>query len=225
MRIRVRVDTSKPLCQGCKIFLEGGKVSWVRFKYERLPNLCYWCGLLTHNDKDCDLWVQSSGNLTEQDQQFDGWLRAPTTLPRKCSVVKVGGHDKEDAREVTRPLAALANEDRNSNEEDDQGVSQSDVVPIGSGRSEGVIKDRMETSEHLGDELGRNNEDFQEIVNEIDVGLSKYDGPAMNFPLPRIKTGLILPSGAAKSLEVQLLSPIVGSFQLGGQIRRWKRLA
>ena len=140
-------------------------------------------------------------------------------------MVKVGRHDKEDAREVTQPLAALANEDRDSSEEDDQGVSQSDVVPIGSGRSEGVIEDRMETSEHLDAELGRNNENFQEIVNEIDVGLSKYDGPAMNFPLPRIKTGLILPSSAAKSLEVQLLSPIEGSFPLEGQIRRWKRLA
>lgn len=34
MRIRVQVDTSKPLCRGRKICLEDGKVSWVRFKYE-----------------------------------------------------------------------------------------------------------------------------------------------------------------------------------------------
>ena len=57
MRIRVWVDTSKPLYRGQKICLEDGKVSWVRFKYERLPNLCYWCWLLTHRDKECDLWV------------------------------------------------------------------------------------------------------------------------------------------------------------------------
>ena len=145
---------------GHKICLEDGKVSWVRFKYERLPNLCYWCGLSTHSDKDCDLWVWSRGSLTEQDHQFSGWLRAPTTLPRKCSVVKVRGHNKEDAREVTRPSVALANEDRDSNEEDDQGVSRSNVVPIGPGRSKGVTEDRMDTSEHLGAKLGRNNEDF-----------------------------------------------------------------
>ena len=117
MRFQMRVDTLKPLCQGCKIFLEGGKVNWVQFKYERLPNLCYWCGLLTHSDKGCDLWVRSRGSLTEQDHQFSGWLRASTTLPRKCSVVKVGGHDKEDARCVTQPLAALANKDRDRSEE------------------------------------------------------------------------------------------------------------
>lgn len=57
MRIWVQVNTSKSLCRGHKICLEDGKVSWVRFKYERLPNLCYWCGLLTHSDEDCDLWV------------------------------------------------------------------------------------------------------------------------------------------------------------------------
>ena len=57
MRIRVLVDTSKPLCRGRKLCMEDGKAGWVRFRYERLPNLCYWCGLLTHCDKDCDLWV------------------------------------------------------------------------------------------------------------------------------------------------------------------------
>ena len=41
-----------------------------RIVYEQLniilvkPSLCYWCGCLTHDDKDCDLWVQSSGTLT-----------------------------------------------------------------------------------------------------------------------------------------------------------------
>ena len=51
MHIKVLVDTSKPLCQGRKICSDDGKVSWIRFKYERLPNLCYWCGLLSHTTK------------------------------------------------------------------------------------------------------------------------------------------------------------------------------
>lgn len=57
IHIRVLVGTSKPLCRGRKICMEDGKVGQIRFKFERLPNLCYWCGLLTHSDKDCDLWV------------------------------------------------------------------------------------------------------------------------------------------------------------------------
>ena len=46
-RYRVEVNISKPLCQGRKITLHNGKEWWVSFKYERLPNICYWCGKLT----------------------------------------------------------------------------------------------------------------------------------------------------------------------------------
>lgn len=55
VRVRVMVDISKPLCHGRVISLENGKELWVSFKYERLPNLYYWCGCLTHADRDCDL--------------------------------------------------------------------------------------------------------------------------------------------------------------------------
>ena len=52
IRVRVLVDISLPICRGRLITLENGKEHWVSFKYERLPNLCYWCGLLTHGDRD-----------------------------------------------------------------------------------------------------------------------------------------------------------------------------
>jgi hypothetical protein len=41
MRIRVKIDISKPLCRGRKAMLASGKEIWISFKYERLPNLCY----------------------------------------------------------------------------------------------------------------------------------------------------------------------------------------
>lgn len=63
LRVQVILDISKPLSRGCKITLDDGLVSWVSFKYERLPNICYWCGCLTHRDKDCDLWIDSKGTL------------------------------------------------------------------------------------------------------------------------------------------------------------------
>ena len=54
MRIRVRVDTTLPLCRGRLFTLENGSKGWASFKYERLPNVCYWCGWLDHFDRDCD---------------------------------------------------------------------------------------------------------------------------------------------------------------------------
>ena len=70
MRVRVSIDITKPLCQGRKIGLSNSKDSWVSFKYEQLPNLCYWCDRFTHHDKECLLWLKRKGPMKEGDQRF-----------------------------------------------------------------------------------------------------------------------------------------------------------
>ena len=65
MRIRVELDISLPLCRGRVVSMENGKKSWVTFKYERLPNICYWCGRMNHTDRDCEIWLDSEGSLEE----------------------------------------------------------------------------------------------------------------------------------------------------------------
>ena len=69
-KTRVSVDITKPQCRGRKITMASGKEGWVSFKYERLPNICYWCGRLTHGDRECSKWVKSRGTLKVEDQQF-----------------------------------------------------------------------------------------------------------------------------------------------------------
>ena len=72
IRVQVSIDLSLPLCRGRFISVgEGGKQVWISFKYERLPNLCYWCGRLTHNDKDCELWIDSEGTLKLEQHEFE----------------------------------------------------------------------------------------------------------------------------------------------------------
>ena len=68
IQVRVSVDITKPLCKGRKIELNDGEDSWVSFKYEHLPNLCCWCGRLTHLDKDCSLWSKQKGSMKGGDQ-------------------------------------------------------------------------------------------------------------------------------------------------------------
>lgn len=65
-RVRVNVDITKPLRRGRIVSLGENKEQRVFFKYERLPNICYWCGCLTHSDRNCEIWLDSEGNLTTE---------------------------------------------------------------------------------------------------------------------------------------------------------------
>ena len=91
MRVRVLIDITQPLCRGRVICLEDDKELWVSFKYERLPNLCYWCGRLTHNDRDCELWLDSEGTLEEVDKKYGLWIRAQPFASSRKAVVTVPG--------------------------------------------------------------------------------------------------------------------------------------
>ena len=46
MRVRVAVDITKAFCRGGRVSWSLESEGWVSFKYELLPNLCYWCGQL-----------------------------------------------------------------------------------------------------------------------------------------------------------------------------------
>lgn len=84
IRVRVFIDISLPLCRGRLITMENGEKVWVKFKYERLPNIYFWCGRLNYSDKNCELWIDSKGTLTPEQQQFDSTLKgAPYTSAGK----------------------------------------------------------------------------------------------------------------------------------------------
>ncbi|PQM35493.1 uncharacterized protein Pyn_32763 [Prunus yedoensis var. nudiflora] len=53
LRIRVRVDVTKPLWRGMNISFSGIGSKWVDFTYERLPEFCNDCGSLEHWTPDC----------------------------------------------------------------------------------------------------------------------------------------------------------------------------
>ncbi|XP_030936213.1 uncharacterized protein At4g02000-like [Quercus lobata] len=101
VRIRVTIDVSKPLCCGRVISLDSGKELWVSFKYERLPNICYRCGCLTHDDRDCDQWAEPAGSESKDSQQFGSWIRAPPFFPSRKIVVKVPGFYTRPAKDTS----------------------------------------------------------------------------------------------------------------------------
>ena len=91
IRVRVIVDVTQPLCRGRVVTLENGKRIWISFRYERLPNLCYWCGRLDHDDKDCEVWVHSEGSLDASKKNYDSSIRAKPVYQSSKNVVHVPG--------------------------------------------------------------------------------------------------------------------------------------
>ena len=89
--VKVEVDVTKPLCRCRKVALNDDNEIWVSFKYEKLPNFCYWCGMVSHADKECDVWLSSKGSLSLDHQGYGNWLRASPFNLKKTIVTTVSG--------------------------------------------------------------------------------------------------------------------------------------
>ena len=108
LRIRVGVNVSRPLNKGRKVLLGDEDEVWVTFKYKKLPNFFYWCGMASHDVKECSVWLFSKGSLSLDQQEYGSWLRAdPSSVGKKSfifvpsigvEVVQKGGHKKRRRR-------------------------------------------------------------------------------------------------------------------------------
>lgn len=53
IRVRVELSLDKPLRRGGVVTSPKGDKVYIGFKYERLVGLCYQCGQIGHEVKDC----------------------------------------------------------------------------------------------------------------------------------------------------------------------------
>ena len=53
VRIRVDIDLASPLSPGFFLPRDNHQDLWIGLKYERLPGICYWCGVIGHDTRDC----------------------------------------------------------------------------------------------------------------------------------------------------------------------------
>ena len=193
VRVRVAVDITKPLCRGRKISTTSGREGWVNFRYERLPNICYGCGRLTHSDRECLAWTKNKELLRTEVRQFGPWLRALTPHPFKKSVIRVEGYEEDST--------PVANSDRSDASVEDQRdkarTIDTHAEEIGQHGGEREAVDREAESlgptvvqrTHLAatgitEVTAQNNEvfneinhsaDFQAQLEEIDSELARYD--------------------------------------------------
>lgn len=80
--MKVELDIKKPLPRGKKVYTADWKPIWVSFRYEKLPILYHYCGVVGHDDRACMVKHQDAKDGTVKENQYDGWLKAsPTKLP------------------------------------------------------------------------------------------------------------------------------------------------
>ncbi|KAM1859820.1 hypothetical protein ACFX13_012070 [Malus domestica] len=72
LRVRLLIDSTKPLVSGCWLRREDNRDTWVEFCYERLQDFCYRCGRLRHVNTDCTFEATKAGATG-----FGEWLKAP----------------------------------------------------------------------------------------------------------------------------------------------------
>ncbi|KAF4394660.1 hypothetical protein G4B88_011121 [Cannabis sativa] len=88
LRFRATVELSKPLFSGFFLRRTGIKDLWLQYQYEKLPRICYKCGLMTHEHKFCFKTPAVIKNTKgEFFPMFGNWMaedaieRSPFTLP------------------------------------------------------------------------------------------------------------------------------------------------
>jgi len=72
LRIKVEIDTSKPLVPGFHFPRVGRDPIWVRFLYERLANYHILCGLIGHKKKKWMLCSTASSSPSQIWSIFEG---------------------------------------------------------------------------------------------------------------------------------------------------------
>ncbi|KAH0635701.1 hypothetical protein KY289_035616 [Solanum tuberosum] len=88
------MNISKTLPRG-KLIKLGGDTTWVELRYENLPYVCFYCGILGHNEKT---YVQRAKDIrsdTLKRDQFGAWLKAENRVASADNQRHEGVHSTE----------------------------------------------------------------------------------------------------------------------------------
>ena len=100
MRVKVAIPDAKPIRRGGFVARTDGQRPWETFKYERLPMLCHWCGLLGHDLKHCAQYFGATKNGEKVICQYGDWMKSlggRSRSPSKKESTHTGSHrDNED---------------------------------------------------------------------------------------------------------------------------------
>ncbi|KAJ1382069.1 Zinc knuckle CX2CX4HX4C [Sesbania bispinosa] len=76
IKILVEFDSTKPLLPGIQIGSQTDRLMWVYFQYERLPQFCYSCGIVGHEEDTCGSSPSAGEKEDSEESNLGPWLRA-----------------------------------------------------------------------------------------------------------------------------------------------------
>ncbi len=166
MRVRVQVDISKPLIRGRRIGLANGGDGWASFQYERLPNFCYWCGIPTHGEKDCEAWLNTPEAEKDKEPEYGLWLRAsPERVLRRVQVT-VEGRSRNTSTSKEKKSTAAQPSQHPPREAEVQSP------PLTSDPSDMETMEHQEGIQLAADCSAKNHATFEDQLREIDLALN-----------------------------------------------------
>ncbi|XP_030509140.2 uncharacterized protein LOC115723810 [Cannabis sativa] len=85
LRIRVKIDVTKPLKRGRMISLTHVKDKfWVEFRYERLPEYCMECGRIGHPYNKCQIYLEQLDNGEEPALEYQPYIKGSPLPTSSC---------------------------------------------------------------------------------------------------------------------------------------------
>ncbi|KAL5826595.1 hypothetical protein ACOSQ3_018434 [Xanthoceras sorbifolium] len=221
LRVRVEVDVTKALRRGIRVLMgDPEEKVVVVLRYERLPNFCYFCGIIGHLVRDCTC---NTKGVEEAQYRFGVWMRANTFTPSDKGSRSFGG---DAGRHV------------NSDEGSDgsrgpRGETQSKNVE----REGGVEKGGISACEIDVGSTEKSEKVFDSIVAKGRVELKRNICPGVDTSDDRSSVGKVketdsfefISGGGASSFssegELSSIQHLEASEVCSPKQKKWKRLA
>lgn len=156
MKAKILFDLEKSIKKGANTGSKADGIFWVDFKYEKLPQFCFYCGKIDHGKQGCI--EKQEDNQRVRSRNLGQWLRT-SMIGRKIldNQSKMGKklneiHENKMRRrckrkfpnELVSKLATMPVNEKERNEEDDsgkEGISETNpsMQNLGNGSSEAEV--------------------------------------------------------------------------------------
>lgn len=242
LRARISMDISKPLPRCSKLWSEGKQLGLVGIKYERLPNFRYWCGRVTHGERDCEVWLCGKGKLHREDQHYGEWLRADPTRPSRKTVAVIPGavrsrapwwrkntqRDSPSRQADSEGSEAMGNDQQSDGELEsrkEKSVSNLEVMKNNAPVEEQVVHQtsNINTTRRQGEIRGVG--PHVHCLEEVVVGLTIKESLGLENNSVMVQGGPTIPAAKVLSASQKSPSKCTSGNSQSLSPRKWKRLA